>query len=58
MYVEERMYTLKPGTAPEYLNYYQTHGMKVQLSLDQRARCRASMSADPDWQSYVAKIPF
>jgi len=24
MYVEERMYTLHPGTAPEYLNYYQT----------------------------------
>jgi hypothetical protein len=83
MYVEERMYTLKPGTAPEYLNYYQTHGMKVQLkhlphmvgyyvtevgtlnmivhmwayeSLDQRERCRAAMSADPDWQAYTAKI--
>jgi NIPSNAP len=58
MYVEERMYTLKPGTAPEYLNYYQTHGMKVQPyeSLDQRERCRAAMSADPDWQAYTAKI--
>jgi hypothetical protein len=83
MYVEERMYTLKPGTAPEYLKYYQNDGMKVQLkhlphmvgyyvtevgtlnmivhmwayeSLDQRERFRAAMSADPDWQAYVAKI--
>jgi len=31
MYVEERMYTLKVGTAPEYLKYYQNDGMKVQL---------------------------
>ena len=31
MYVEERMYTLKAGTAPEYLRYYQNDGMKVQL---------------------------
>jgi len=83
MYVEERMYTLKAGTAPEYLKYCQNDGMKVQLkhlphmagyyvtevgtlntivhmwayeSLDERARCRAAMSADPDWQAYVAKI--
>ena len=60
MYVEERMYTLNPGTAPEYLNYDQNPGMKVQLnmivhmwgyeSLDQRERCRAAMSADPGWR--------
>jgi len=64
MYVEERMYTLKAGTAPEYLKYYQNDGMKVQLkhllnmivhmwayeSLDQRERCRGAMSADPDWR--------
>ena len=83
MYVEERMYTLHPGTAAEYLKHYQNDGMKVQLkhlphmvgyyvtevgtlnmivhmwayeSLDQRERCRAAMSADPDWQAYVAKI--
>src|SRR5438445_6777555 len=83
MYVEERMYTLKAGTAPEYLKYYPNDGMKVQLnhlqhmvgyyvnevstlniivhmwayeSLDQRDKCRAAMSADPDWQAYVAKI--
>ena len=71
MYVEERLYTLKVGTAPEYLKYYQNDGMKVQLkhrtlnmivhmwayeSLDQREKCRAAMSADPDWQAYVAKI--
>ena len=83
MYVEERMYTLKVGTAPEYLKHYQNEGMKVQLkhlphmvgyystevgtlnmvvhmwayeSLDQRDKCRAAMSADPDWQAYVAKI--
>jgi NIPSNAP protein len=31
MYVEERMYTLKAGTAPEYLKHYQNDGMKVQL---------------------------
>ena len=31
MYVEERMYTLKVGTAPEYLRHYQNEGMKVQL---------------------------
>ena len=83
MYVEERMYTLHPGTAPEYLKHYQNDGMKVQLrhlphmvgyystevgtlnmivhmwaydSLDQREKCRASMSADPDWQAYLGKI--
>jgi len=83
MYVEERTYTLKPGTVPEYLKHYQNEGMAVQLkhlphmvgyyvtevgtlnmivhmwayeSLDQRERCRAAMSADPDWQAYVAKI--
>src|ERR1051325_1212486 len=31
MFVEERMYTLQPGTAPEYFKHYQEHGMKVQL---------------------------
>ena len=31
MYVEERMYTLRAGTAPEYLKHYTEHGMKVQL---------------------------
>src|SRR5258706_16438529 len=67
MYVEERMYTLKVGTAPEYLRHYQNEGMKVQLkhlphmvgyydSLDQRDKCRAAMSADADWQSYLTKI--
>ena len=83
MYVEERMYTLKIGTAPEYLKHYQNEGMKVQLkhlphmvgyyftevgplnmivhlwaydSLDQRDKCRAAMSADPEWQTYLTKI--
>ena len=83
MFVEERMYTLRPGTAPEYLRHYTEHGMKVQLkhlphlvgyyftevgglnmivhmwayeSLDQRDRCRAAMSADPEWQAYLTKI--
>jgi len=83
MYVEERMYTLRPGAVPEYLRHYQNDGMKVQLkhlphmvgyyftevgtlnmivhmwayeSLDQRERCRAAMSADPEWHSYVDKI--
>jgi hypothetical protein len=31
MYVEERMYRLKIGTAPEYLKHYEADGMKVQL---------------------------
>ena len=31
MYVEERMYTLKTGSVPEYLKHYQNDGMKVQL---------------------------
>jgi NIPSNAP len=31
MYVEERMYTLKAGTVPEYLKHYQNEGMAVQL---------------------------
>jgi len=31
MYVEERMYTLQPGKAPEYLKNYETEGMAVQL---------------------------
>jgi len=86
MYVEERMYRLKAGAAPEYLKHYEAHGLEVQLkhlphlvgyyvteigalnmlvhmwayeSLDQRERCRAALSADPDWQAYVPKIrPF
>lgn len=80
--MEERIYTLKIGTAPEYLRHYQNEGMAVQLrhlphmvgyyfaevgplntivhmwayeSLDERERCRAKMSADPDWQAYLAK---
>lgn len=31
MYVEERTYTLKPGTVPEYLKHYQNEGLAVQL---------------------------
>ena len=31
MYVEERMFRLKVGTAAEYLKYYENEGMKVQL---------------------------
>src|SRR4029079_8003598 len=83
MYVEERMYTLHPGTSAEYLKHYQNDGMKGQLrplphmagyyftemctlnmivhmwayeSLAQREKCRAAMSADPDWQEYLKKI--
>ena len=71
MYVEERMYTLKVGTAPEYLKHHQNEDMKyftevgtlnmivhmwAYESLDQRDKCRAAMSADPEWQSYLTKI--
>ena len=83
MFVEERMYRLKPGAVPQLLKIYSEEGMKVQLkhlphmvgyyftevgtlnmivhmwayeSLDQRDKCRAAMSADPEWQSYVSKI--
>jgi hypothetical protein len=31
MYVEERMYTLQVGKAPEYLKHYAESGMAVQL---------------------------
>jgi len=31
MFVEERMYRLKIGTAPEYLKHYENDGLKVQL---------------------------
>ncbi len=31
MYVEERMYLLHPGKAPEYFKHYEEVGMKVQL---------------------------
>jgi hypothetical protein len=31
MYVEERMYTLQVGTAPEYFRNYEELGLKVQL---------------------------
>lgn len=31
MYVEERMYTLQIGKAPEYLKHYENEGMAVQL---------------------------
>ena len=49
---------------PHMLGYYYTEvgglNMMVHLwaydSLDQREKCRAAMSADPDWQSYLTKI--
>jgi hypothetical protein len=83
MYVEERMYTLQVGKAPEYFKHYAESGMAVQLrhlphmvgyyvtevgpqnmvihlwaydDLDQREKCRAALSADPDWQAYLPKI--
>ena len=31
MYVEERMYLLHPGKAPEYFKLYETEGMPTQL---------------------------
>lgn len=31
MYVEERMYLLHPGKAPEYFKHYEEFGMPVQL---------------------------
>lgn len=31
MYVEERMYLLQVGKAPEYFKHYEEHGMRVQL---------------------------
>jgi len=31
MYVEERMYLLQVGKAPEYFRHYENEGMKVQL---------------------------
>lgn len=31
MYVEERVYTLKAGTVPEYLKHYESEGMAAQL---------------------------
>jgi len=31
MYVEERMYTLQVGSAPQYFKNYEEFGMKVQL---------------------------
>jgi hypothetical protein len=31
MYVEERMYLLHPGKAPEYFKHYEEVGMKVQM---------------------------
>ena len=31
MYVEERMYTLHPGRAPEYFKLYESEGMAIQL---------------------------
>lgn len=31
MYVEERMYRLKAGAAPEYLKHYENDGLAVQL---------------------------
>jgi len=31
MYVEERMYTLHPGKAPEYFKHYGADGLAVQL---------------------------
>ena len=33
MIVEERIYTLRPGTAAEYLRVYEEHGLPVQLPI-------------------------
>ncbi|MCW5770918.1 MAG: NIPSNAP family protein [Rhodospirillaceae bacterium] len=31
MFVEERIYTLKPASVPEYIKAYETEGFKIQL---------------------------
>ncbi len=33
MIVEERIYTLQPGTAPEYLRLYEAEGLAIQRSM-------------------------
>ena len=33
MIVEQRTYTLRPGTAPEFLRIYEEHGLPVQLPI-------------------------
>lgn len=32
MFVEQRVYTLKPGAVPAFLEYYEAHGRAVQVS--------------------------
>ena len=49
---------------PHMVGYYFTEVGPLNLivhlwayeSLDQREKCRAAMSADPDWQKYLGKI--
>ncbi len=86
MIVEERSYTLQPGTTAEYLSRYERHGLPVQRpilgnlvgyfsseigilnqvvhlwayeDLGDRARRRAELQANPDWQAYIVTVrPF
>ena len=49
---------------PHMVGYYFTEAGPLNVivhlwayeSLDQREKCRAAMSADPDWQKYLGKI--
>lgn len=86
MIVEERIYTLQPGTTAEYLRLYEAEGMAIQTrilgrmvgyfttevgplnqvihlwaydDMEDRAKRRAQMAADPGWQAYVKQVrPF
>ena len=49
-----------PHMVGYYFNEVGPQNMIVHMwayeSLDQREKCRAAMSADPDWQAYLTKI--
>jgi hypothetical protein len=82
-FVEERVYTLQAGTIGHYMAAYEEFGMRVQVptlgsmvgwyttefgplnqivhqwsyeSLAERARRRAEMQANPDWQAYAGRV--
>jgi hypothetical protein len=83
MIVEQRTYTVKPGSVPAYLDFYEREVIEIQTKhlprmvgyfstdigplnqiihmwgyedLNERARCRAALYADPAWQVVLKKL--
>jgi hypothetical protein len=48
--IDHRYYRIKPGLVPAHLEIYEKHGFD---DVADRAKKRAAMAADPEWQNYL-----